>query len=150
MIVNDNSVATLCLARSWIGTPYVHQASEKTAGCDCLGLIRGVWRERYGNEPEPVPSYTPDWSEPSGIEKLWTAALRHLSEQPLGVEMAGDVLLFRMCSGSVAKHLGIAGRIGRNASFVHAYCGHGVVESPLTEPWRRRIVARFQFPEGAD
>lgn len=28
-------------ARDWIGTPYVHQASAKGAGCDCLGLLRG-------------------------------------------------------------------------------------------------------------
>ncbi|MGB3409057.1 MAG: peptidase, partial [Jannaschia sp.] len=30
-----------------------------------------------------------------------------------------------------------------------AYSGHGVVESPLSAPWRRRIVARFEFPEEA-
>jgi NlpC/P60 family putative phage cell wall peptidase len=30
--------------RDWIGTPYQHQASLKGVGCDCLGLVRGVWR----------------------------------------------------------------------------------------------------------
>src|SRR5215207_7343246 len=30
-------------ARGWIGTPYHHQASVKGVGCDCLGLIRGLW-----------------------------------------------------------------------------------------------------------
>lgn len=30
--------------RDWIGTPYRHQASLKGVGCDCLGLVRGVWR----------------------------------------------------------------------------------------------------------
>ncbi|MDG1118150.1 MAG: peptidase, partial [Flavimaricola sp.] len=25
-------------ARGWIGTPYLHQASCRGAGCDCLGL----------------------------------------------------------------------------------------------------------------
>ena len=39
-------------ARSWIGTPYRHQASLKGVGCDCLGLLRGVWREVVGAEPE--------------------------------------------------------------------------------------------------
>ncbi len=43
-------------ARGWIGTPYVHQASTKGAGCDCLGLLRGVWREINGAEPESVPT----------------------------------------------------------------------------------------------
>lgn len=65
-------------ARGWIGTPYVHQASAKGAGTDCLGLLRGVWREVQGAEPETVPAYTRDWSEPSGEEALWAAARRHL------------------------------------------------------------------------
>lgn len=47
-------------ARRWIGTPYVHQAALRGAGADCLGLVRGVWREVLGEEPEPVPPYTPD------------------------------------------------------------------------------------------
>ena len=59
----------------------------------------------------------------------------------------GDVILFRMRDGAVAKHLGICTRAGRDARFVHAYSGHGVVESALSLPWRRRIVARFAFPE---
>lgn len=27
-------------ARGWIGTPYLHQASLKGVGTDCLGLVR--------------------------------------------------------------------------------------------------------------
>lgn len=134
-------------AREWIGTPYVHQASTKGAGCDCLGLLRGVWRTLRGAEPEVVPAYSFDWSEPQGDERLWAAAARHLVGKSSAQEDVGDVILFRMRDRGVAKHLGIQGHIGRNASFVHAYTGHGVVESPLSIPWRRRIVARFEFPE---
>lgn len=134
-------------ARGWIGTPYLHQASVKGAGTDCLGLLRGVWRELYGGEPEPVPAYTPDWAEPWGREVLWAAARRWLVEKPSGAPAAGDVLLFRMRAGGIAKHLGIAGAVGAGASFIHAYGGHAVVESPLTAPWARRVVARFAFPE---
>ncbi len=136
------------MARGWIGTPYVHQASCKGAGADCLGLLRGVWREVLGREPEAVPAYSPDWSEPQREEALWAAARRHLWEKPLAVLAPGDVVLFRMRAGSVAKHLGIIGRIGEAPSFIHSYSGHGVVESPLSDPWRRRIVAAFQFPFG--
>jgi len=35
-------------AYRWIDTPYRHQASLHNVGADCLGLIRGVWREIYG------------------------------------------------------------------------------------------------------
>lgn len=53
-------------ALTWLGTPYRHQASVKGVGCDCLGLVRGVWRAVYGSEPEAAPGYTPDWAEARG------------------------------------------------------------------------------------
>ncbi|MEH6833848.1 MULTISPECIES: NlpC/P60 family protein [Falsihalocynthiibacter] len=134
-------------ARSWLRTPYRHQASQKGAGTDCLGLLRGVWREVLGFEPTRVPAYTNDWSEPQGVEELWEAALVHLIAKPLDHAAMGDVLLFRMRVGAVAKHLGIQGNVGSEPSFIHAYSGHGVLESPLSAPWQRRIVARFEFPE---
>ena len=134
-------------ARRWVGTPYVHQSAVEGAGSDCLGLLRGVWREVLGAEPEAIPAYSMDWSEPQGDERLWAAAARHLVAKRLGDAAPGDVILFRMRHGAVAKHLGIQGRVGADASFVHAYTGHGVVESPLSTPWQRRIVARFEFPE---
>lgn len=133
-------------ARGWIGTPYLHQASVKGAGCDCLGLLRGVWREVMGAEPEDVPAYTQDWSEPQGEERLWRAATAHLLAKPLGAAVPGDVILFRMRAGAVAKHLGLQSAAGDHPRFIHSYSGHGVVESPLSAPWARRIVARFAFP----
>lgn len=134
-------------ARGWLGTPYVHQQATRGAGCDCLGLLRGVWLELHGAEPEVVPNYTRDWSEPQGDERLWAAAGRHLRPKPLAEAAPGDVVLFRMRDGSVAKHLGFQARIGHAPSFVHAYSGHGVVESPFSLPWQRRLVARFEFPK---
>lgn len=134
-------------ARGWIGTPYLHQASCKGAGTDCLGLLRGVWREVLGEEPETIPPYSMDWSEPAQDEFLWRSARRHLIEKQLADEAPGDVLLFRMRDGMVAKHLGIGAETGASPTFIHAYSGHAVLENALTPPWRRRIVARFAFPE---
>lgn len=74
------------------------------------------------------------------------AALRWLRPKPLEAAAPGDVLLFRMRAGSVAKHLGISGVVLPDPRFIHAYTGHGVIESPLSEPWARRVVARFEFP----
>jgi NlpC/P60 family putative phage cell wall peptidase len=65
-----------------------------------------------------------------------------------GASQPGDVILFRMRDGGVAKHLGIRSALGGRASFIHAYSGHGVVESPLAGPWERRIAALFAFPSG--
>ncbi|PYG34588.1 NlpC/P60 family protein [Pelagimonas varians] len=137
-------------ARGWIGTPYLHQTSLKGAGCDCLGLLRGVWREVIGPEPEKIPAYSMDWSEPQGDERLWRAAVRHLRPKPLTSATPGDVLLFRMRDNAVAKHIGIQADIetksGSGASFIHAYSGHGVIESALGPQWAKRIVARFALP----
>ena len=133
-------------ARRWIGTPYLHQGAARGIGCDCLGLLRGLWRELHGAEPEHVPAYTPDWSEPQGQERLWQAALRHMPPAT-GALAAGDVLLFRMRAGGVAKHLGLVSATGAAPAFIHAYSGHGVVESPLSAPWARRIAARFLFAQ---
>ncbi|MDE4132112.1 peptidase [Phaeobacter sp. QD34_3] len=142
------------LARGWLGTPYVHQASRREAGCDCLGLIRGIWREALGAEPAPLPPYTMDWSEPQGQERLWQAAHSYLTPKPLEGAALGDVLLFRMRTGSVAKHLGIQSELGDTGKravsvprFIHAYSGRGVVECALSAPWQRRIVARFAYPQ---
>jgi NlpC/P60 family putative phage cell wall peptidase len=147
MSVGEAAVAE---ARAWIGTPYVHQASVRGAGTDCLGLLRGVWRALYGAEPEAVPPYTADWAEPERVEALHAAALRHLRPRAgAGVPDLGDVLLFRMRAGAVAKHLGsVSCPLGQR--FVHAYSGHGVIESPLSTPWGRRVAARFAFPPLGD
>lgn len=151
MISEPMGLRAALIARTWIGTPYLHQASVQGAGTDCLGLLRGIWRALYGHEPEVIPAYTPDWSEPARDERLWRAARRHLvvvsevaASPPEGV---GEVLLFRLRDGGVAKHLGIVSATGEKAAFIHAYGGHSVIESPLSRPWQRRVVARFAFPE---
>ncbi|MEP3299233.1 MAG: NlpC/P60 family protein [Pseudoruegeria sp.] len=136
------------IARAWVGTPYVHQASLCHAGADCLGLVRGVWRTLYGDEPEMMPAYSSDWGEASGDERLFEAAFRHLLLCDVTDHKPGDVLLFRMRDKGIAKHMGIQSGVGKSARFIHAYTGHGVIENPLALPWQRRIAARFRFPEG--
>jgi len=134
-------------ARGWIGTPYVHQASCRGAGADCLGLVRGIWRELYGAEPIALPAYTPDWNEARGEEALLTGAHELMRPVPGAEARPGDLIVFRMRDRAVAKHLGLLAATGGAAAFIHAYSGHGVVESPLTPPWARRIAAYFRFPE---
>ncbi len=133
----------VALARSWIGTPYHHQASVRGIGADCLGLVRGVWREFYGHEPELPPAYSPDWAEATRCETLLGAARRHLAERDRDAGRPGDLVLFRFRAYLPAKHAGIM--VGA-ASMVHAYEGSGVVEAKLVPWWRRRIAGVFAFP----
>lgn len=137
--------SVLSFAASWIGTPYRHQASLKGVGCDCLGLVRGVWREVYGDDPEKPPPYAPDWAERGGRERLKEAAERYFGPPLSFVEaLPGDVLLFRWRAGVPAKHLGILAPENR---FIHAYEQPGVIASPLVPSWARRIAFVFRFPE---
>jgi NlpC/P60 family putative phage cell wall peptidase len=146
-LAGDLGMRVIAEARLWIGTPYVHQASTKGAGTDCLGLLRGVWREILGAEPEVLPGYSADWAEAEGREDLWAAARRWLGDKPLAKAAVGDVLLFRMREGAVAKHVGLQSAVGAEPRFIHAYAGHAVVESPLSAPWARKVIGRFEFPE---
>src|SRR6476660_1662556 len=93
--------------RRWIGTPYQHQASLKGVGCDCLGLVRGVWRAVVGKEPERAPPYAPDWEEASGYESLADAAARHLIAIASTDIAPGDLILFRWRANLPAKHAAI-------------------------------------------
>lgn len=128
-------------ARGWIGTPYQHQASLRGVGCDCLGLLRGVWREMLGPEPEQAPAYSPAWAELDPSEPLLAAATRHL--RPAEFVRPGTVVFFRWKPGVSAKHCGILTEPGR---MVHAHDGASVAEVALVPAWQRRVVGLFDFP----
>jgi NlpC/P60 family putative phage cell wall peptidase len=138
-------------ALTWIGTPYRHQASVKGTGCDCIGLVRGVWRHLSGEDVQ-LPAYTPDWAEVGGREVL----LEGLAERFVAVNVtearSGDLLIFRMRPRCPAKHVAILteGTVDDpRAKIVHAYWGHAVVQSWLQPVWRRHVVAVFRFGDGS-
>ncbi|HVZ90063.1 MAG TPA: hypothetical protein VG843_00300 [Rhizomicrobium sp.] len=147
------------IARTWIGTPYVHQASVKGAGCDCLGLLRGVWRELYGDEPEDAPPYSPDWAEATGRETLREALARHMREIDLAGIVPGDVALFRMHPRGPAKHCGIVAqsnppleggskrgtRFGEGLTLIHARQNKRVSEEPFSDFWRKKLAFAFRI-----
>jgi NlpC/P60 family putative phage cell wall peptidase len=131
------------LARGWIGTPYHHQASLKGIGCDCLGLVRGIWRELYGQEPEVPPAYSPDWGQVSRQETLLAAAKRHFAPVSIDALEPGHLVIFRMRPKAIAKHCGIISDQGR---MIHALEGTGVCEVSYGSLWSRRIAALVKFP----
>jgi NlpC/P60 family putative phage cell wall peptidase len=134
----------LRLAQGWIGTPYQHQASLKGQGADCLGLLRGVWREAVGPEPEPMQAYAPGWAEFSTEDRLMSLAHRLLLPRADARIEAGTVILFRWRPHLPAKHCAIA---TGPQHFVHAHDGARVCEAALVPSWRRRIAGLFDFPD---
>ncbi|HYF53950.1 MAG TPA: peptidase P60 [Salinarimonas sp.] len=126
-------------ARGWIGTPFRHRASLRGVGCDCLGLVRGVWQEILGPEPEGLPAYSPDWAA-AGREILLEALARHCP--PAGAVEAGAIVVLRWRAHLPAGHCAIA--TGPEA-IVHAHAGAAVAEVALA-PWGRRVAAVLRFP----
>lgn len=137
------SDAVVLAAREFLRTPYRHQASLPGVGCDCLGLLRGVWRALYGREPEAMPAYRADLRDPLNAGALRAAAERLLIAET-GPFAAGQVVLFRLNPMIEPKHCAIMVEAQR---FIHAQERLGVVEANLTDGWRTRVWGRFQFPE---
>lgn len=133
----------MTVARTFIGTPYHHAAAAKGIGCDCLGLVRGVWRDIHGAEPERVPAYGPVWLSGETIERLAEGARRHFHEIAPRDAGPGDVLLFRWRQGQPARHVAILSFAGR---MIHAQEGVAVSEVVLGSWWRRRLAFSFRFP----
>lgn len=136
-------VRVVAEALTWLGTPYRHQGRRRGVGCDCLGLIVGIWDALYGGAPVPVPdTYSPDWAEAGAGDPLVEAAATHFRrcDNPIA---AGTLILFRWRDGSPAKHCAVALSDHR---MIHAYERHGVLVSPLGSHWRKRIAGTFAFP----
>lgn len=130
-----NAEIIVAAARAWIGTPYRHLSATRGAGCDCLGLVRGVWRDLYGTLP-PVPNYRLDTRD---HRDLLAAAEARLAPAD---RVAGSIVLFRL--GALPRHCGI---LTGETRFIHAQERIGVVEANLTEGWAKRVVGCFAFPE---
>jgi NlpC/P60 family putative phage cell wall peptidase len=134
----------VAITRGWLGTPYHHQASARGIGTDCIGLIRGVYRELHGREAEAAPNYSRDWAEASGEETLLAAARRHLVEIAPGAAAPGDVLVFRYRGRAIAKHAAI---MATPTTMIHALEGAPVSEVTLSPWWRRHLAGAFAFPQ---
>lgn len=133
----------IAAARSWIGTPYRHQASVKHAGTDCLGLVRGVWRDVLGEEPETIPAYSSGWAE-TGTGELLAAGCRRHAEDIADLSFdGGDLLLFRWRPHLAARHAGVAVSA---THMVHAQDGAAVSEVAINGWWRRHLAHAFRFP----
>jgi cell wall-associated NlpC family hydrolase len=136
-------------ARSWIGTPFVHQAARKGVGTDCAGLVRGVFLA-LGLLP-------PDY------ERLLPPGLMAYARRPDGTTMQAtcDQQLQRTASpapGCVAlirfanrpHHLAFyGGHWAGGLSLIHALGPRNparVVEHRLDGAWSGRIICAYSIP----
>ena len=140
----DHQINILNITKTWIGTPYHHQSSLKQVGCDCLGLVRGVYEELYKKQTAPIQPYSKDWAEQSKQETLIEAANEYLDPVTIKDRQTGDILIFRFRKWTIAKHAAIQSAENR---MIHAIEGAVVEEVHLNNWWQRHIAAVFRFPK---
>jgi cell wall-associated NlpC family hydrolase len=123
------------VARSYLGTPYVHLGRSKRNGIDCLGLILCTAHDLG----------LTDWDDTAYTDQPDVEHLRECLERfcrPVEGEMAaGDVLLFSIADSP--QHLGFCVEPGR---MIHAYqTPMRVVDHAIDGKWRRRLVGTYRW-----
>lgn len=134
-------------AKSWVNTPYHHQARIKGVGVDCAQLIAGVAIDIgvFGHNICLPQDYSPEWHLHNKEEML----LAHLKEfgcieKSVQDTQPGDILGFKM--GRCVGHLGL---MLDDGTFIHAQnmCNpKRVVINTLSAEWLKRHVVTFSFP----
>jgi NlpC/P60 family putative phage cell wall peptidase len=128
-------------ARTWLATPYQHQARCKGAGVDCIGLIASVAKEL---ELSQFDSHC--YGRIPNGQELITALKTHAIELPANSPwLPGQILALRF--DIEPQHAAILAQHGDQLTMIHAYShAQCVTEHRLADVWRARVVARFDFP----
>lgn len=136
----------IAVARSWLATPFHHQARAKGAGVDCIGLVIGVSRELGLVAADfDVRGYA---RVPDG-RSLLTLADQHMRRIDRGSMQAGDVIVVRWARDP--QHFAILADYAHGGlSIIHAYGQPGgggkVQEQRLDEAMLARFVAAYALP----
>lgn len=137
--MNDIRYQIIDAARSWLGTPFLHQGRLKGLGVDCIGLILGVDETINGGMNYPDPKDYP--RDPIGTmmaDRLKT----FMRPVPLAIAQPGDVIHFAW--GRFPQHVSI---LTDEGTMVHSDIkAGGVVEVTYGGAWPRRARGAYEFP----
>lgn len=111
---NNLRAEIIAEARTWIGTPFHHQASRKHAGVDCGQLVIAVGHALGICEPMPVRNYG---RLPNPRRML--AEIERRIDRITTPPQAGDILWVALRQG-MPMHLMIIADPARN-TVIHAY-----------------------------
>ena len=135
-------------ARGWIGTRWVHQASVKGVGVDCVGLAIGVGinLDLFAgvdlNAPviQEILAYG---REPTTAQLV--AGCEAFAVPIEGAIQVGDIALFTF-NGQVS-HLAIVGDYPHGGhSLIHAFIGsRKVSENRFDESWTSRFACAYRY-----
>jgi NlpC/P60 family putative phage cell wall peptidase len=134
-------------ARTWLRTPFHHQARLKGKGCDCLGLIVGVvdelgLKDRNGKLLASYDEITYP-TEPDGAY-LTQRLTELLEEVPIAEAQPGDLALFKVRDNP--QHLAILTDYEGALGMIHCFApARAVVEHRLDDDWKQRISKVFRW-----
>jgi NlpC/P60 family putative phage cell wall peptidase len=114
--------AVIAEARSWLKTPYHHQADVKGAGVDCGMLLVRVFIDTGLCEPFDPRPYAPDWMLHRSEERYLGFVFDRTKE--VTRPKPGDVMVFRC--GRCYAHGGIV-TCANPITIVHAFQPAGAV-----------------------
>lgn len=134
-------------ARTWLRTPFHHQARLKGKGCDCLGLIIGVVDELQLEDDSGrlLSSYDEiNYSKmPDGARLLAKLELL-LDEVPKEQAQPGDLGLFVISNNP--QHLAIFSDYEGTLGMIHCFAdARRVVEHRLDEIWKSRLIKVYRW-----
>lgn len=121
MTEQEQRAAVVAEARTWLGTPYHHEACVKGAGVDCGMLLRAVYIATGVMPKFEVESYPRDWHLHRGEERYLSYVLQYADEID-SPPLPGDLVVWRF--GRSFAHGAIAVQW---PSIIHAYIDLGVV-----------------------
>lgn len=133
-------------ARTWLGTPYRHQARTRGVAVDCIGLIGGVALalEISGAQEWAADATLHNYARMPGTNLLTAGCSRFLDHIALTDAVAGDVLLFAL--EDVPRHFAILSQRGPDR-VIHAYASlsaRRVVEQTLPIA-KARVLRAYRF-----
>ncbi len=136
-------------ARRWVDTPFHHQGRRRQQSCDCLGLIIGVARA-LGMACPPdreIPEY--GMLPHNHMAEAQVSKLTSPASMPIRI---GQIGMFWYRDRGHGQHFCIFGRQGKGrTTMIHSYFNIGkVVETGISEFWRKRLIRTFDYREIAD
>jgi NlpC/P60 family putative phage cell wall peptidase len=143
------SEAVIAEARTWVGTPFRHQARLKYVGCDCIGLVWGVGEACGVLEVDPVrvKRYLGYGRTPNPA-RMREALETFFVPLPAGPVFPSDIAWLEWRE-DLPMHLAVLTerRAGGTCNIIHSLRDVGkVCEHGFTDEWRARVNSWWRYP----
>ncbi len=148
MANNHSRTDAVAEARKWLGTPFKHQGCVRGAGCDCIGLIKGVGMALGLVDYDPTSTQAKAFNNYSIMpnpRRMREGLATWLVQIPVPDATLADI--YFMAWGKEPQHVALI----TDRGIIHSYSRAGkVVEHGLDDLWHSRIVAAYRYPAFTD